>query len=247
MKNQNQEVFIMDDLQFRRNVYADPSNLDEETRKAINEDASREQFVNELESLDHDIKRALSVDVPEDLTQKLILKQTFASHRQQQKKKRVHLALAASVAFALGLSLNILQFSSAYNTLSDHALAHIYHEDGEFSNTMPANVTLASLNDKMSAFDGNFTSQIGDLISAEFCRFDGMKSLHLVFRGKTSPVTVFIVPQNEDLAIESQFADENFKGRAVSYQNSNVVIIGDENEELTKWQENVEKNVRWST
>ena len=112
---------------------------------------------------------------------------------------------------------------------------------------MPANVTLASLNDKMSTFDGNFTSQIGELISAEYCRFDGMKSLHLVFRGKTSPVTVFVVPQNEDLAIESQFADEKFKGRAISYQNSNVVIIGDENEELTKWQENVEKNVRWST
>ena len=78
----------MDDLQFRRNVYADPSNLDEETRKAINEDASREKFVNELESLDHEIKRALSVDVPENLTQKLILKQTFASHRQQQKNLR---------------------------------------------------------------------------------------------------------------------------------------------------------------
>ncbi|QOL24434.1 DUF3379 domain-containing protein [Thalassotalea sp. LPB0316] len=237
----------MDDLQFRRNVYADPSNLDEETRQAIKEDASREQFVNELTDLDRDIKQALAIDVPSDLTQKLILKQTFVSHRQQQKKKRVHLALAASVAFALGLSLNVLQFSSAYNSLSDHALAHIHHEDGEFANTMPANVTLASLNNKMATFNGSFSDHIGELISAEYCRFDGMKSLHLVFKGETSPVTVFVIPQNDKLTIESQFADEKFRGRAVAYQRSNIVIIGDENEELTKWQESVETSVRWST
>lgn len=237
----------MDDLQFRRNVYADPSHLDDETRQAIKEDANRQQFVDELETLDHKIKQALQVDVPDDLANKLILKQSFASHRQQQKKKRVHLALAASVAFALGLSLNILQFSSAYNSLSDHALAHMYHEDGDFSNYMPANVTLASVNNKMASFDGSFTEQIGELISAEFCRFDGMKSLHLVYRGETSPVTVFIIPQNEDLTIESQFSDERFKGRAMSFQHSNVVIIGDENEKLTKWQENVAKNLSWST
>ena len=247
MKNQKHEVLTMDDLQFRRNVYADPSHLDDETRQAIKEDANRESFVSELEALDQDIKQALDIDVPEDLKSKLILKQTFVSHRQQQRKKRVHLALAASVAFVMGLSLNFMQFSSAYNTLSDHALAHVYHEDGVFSNQMSANVTLASLNNKMETFDGSFNGQIGELISAEYCRFDGMKSLHLVYKGITSPVTVFIIPQNKDLEIESSFADENFKGRAVSYQNSNVVIIADENEKLNKWQENVESNIRWST
>jgi len=181
MKLLLREVNTMDDLQFRRSIYADPNSQDQEFLDAIASDPAKQKFAQEIHQLDDKINQAMNVDVPDDLYNKLILRQTLASHQQQKRKKRIHLAMAASVAFAVGLTLNFMQFSSAYTTLGDYALAHVYHEDNHWHNSDEANVSLSSLNQKMAAFDGSFLNAIGKLISADYCRFDSMKSLHLVF------------------------------------------------------------------
>ena len=43
----------------------------------------------------------------------------------------------------------------------------------------------------MVTFNGSFSESMGELIAADYCRFDGMKSLHLVFKGVTDTVAVF--------------------------------------------------------
>ena len=217
MMSRYSEVNTMDDLQFRRSIYADPKSTDDAVQQAIKEDPAKQEFAKELEALDDKVLAALKVPVPDDLYDKLILRQTLASHQQQKKKTRIQLAMAASVAFALGLGINFMQFSSAYTNVGDYALAHVYHEDGYFSNQDEAKVTLASLNKKMASFDGSFISKMGQLISADFCRFDGSKSLHLVFKGKSSPVTVFIVPKNEDWQYSEEFNDDRFRGRTMQF------------------------------
>jgi len=236
----------MDDLQFRRSIYADPNTDDEAILAAIKSDPAREKFAQELESLDEKIAQALNVEVPEDLSNKLILRQTLASHQQQKRKGRIQLALAASVAFAVGITFNTMQVSSAYANIGDYALAHVYHEDKYFSNDSETRVTLASLNEKMTSFNGRFSSDLGKLISAGFCRFDGMKSLHLTFQGESSPVTVFIIPHNDDLDFSQFFKDEKLQGQSMKYNNANVIVVGDENESLQQWRENIEKNISWS-
>ena len=236
----------MDDLQFRRSIYADPNTDDEAILAAMELDPSRKKFAQELNQLDDKIAQALNVSVPDDLCSKLILRQTLASHQQQKRKSRIQLALAASVAFAVGLTFNIMQVSNAYSNMGDYALAHVYHEDKYFSNDSEAKVTLASLNNKMTAFNGSFVSSLGKLISAEYCRFDGMKSLHLTFQGQSSPVTVFIIPHNEDLTFSDFFKDESLQGQSMKYTNANIIVVGDKNEPLQQWRENIEKNIRWS-
>lgn len=236
----------MDDLQFRRSIYADPNNKDQEFLDAINADPAKQKFAQEIKQLDDKIAQAMNVPVPDDLYNKLILRQTLASHQQQKRKKRIHLAMAASVAFAVGLTLNFMQFSSAYSTLGDYALAHVYHEDNHWQNSDEAKVSLTRLNQKMAAFDGSFLNTVGQLIAADYCRFDSMKSLHLVFQGKTSLVTVFIVPQNDDLRFDARFNDNNLQGRSEQFDKTNIIVIGDKNEPLKQWQENIRDNIRWS-
>lgn len=236
----------MDDLQFRRNLYADPSHLDEDIKAAMKADASKQQFVDELQAFDAQVAQAMKVDVPEGLKEKLILRQTLTSHHQQKRKTRIHLALAASVAFVLGIGFNSIQFSSAYDQLSDHALAHMYHEEGVFSNNDVANVTLASLNKKMATFGGNFNGLAGELISADFCRFDGIKSLHLVFRGEHAPVTVFVVPEQEELMLTSEFSDGKYFGESIDYKRSSLVIVGEKGEELSEWKTKLNDKITWS-
>jgi len=236
----------MDDLQFRRRIYADPNTRDEDMLDAIKSDPSKQSFAQELEDLDSKLFRALNVEVPSDLSDKLILRQTLASHQQQKRKSRVHLSIAASVAFAMGLTFNFMQFSSTYSTLGDYAIAHVAHEEDYFSNTSTENVSLASLNDKMATFNGSFTSRVGKLLFANFCRFDGMKSLHLVYQGETSTVTVFVVPNNEDLEFSANFTGNKLIGKSQHFTHSNIIVVGDKNEPLQKWQNAIDKSVNWS-
>ena len=101
----------MDDLQFRRSLYADPKSTDADILKAIQEDPSKQAFANDLDLFEQSLKSALDVEVPDDLANKLILRQTMADHTKQKKKYRVQLALAASVVFAVGITMNTFQFS----------------------------------------------------------------------------------------------------------------------------------------
>ncbi|NMP32984.1 DUF3379 domain-containing protein [Thalassotalea sp. M1531] len=236
----------MDDLQFRRSIYADPKNQDAEVIAAKNADPARAQFAKEIEQLDDQIASALNVPVPDDLCNKLILRQAMASHQQQKRKSRVHLALAASVAFAVGLTVNFLQFSSAYADIGDYALAHVYHEEGVFNNNATANVTLASVNNKMSTFNGSFVQNVGKLIAADYCRFDGVKSLHLVYQGKNSPVNVFIVPERGEVAFSQTFSDSKLNGQSLTFGENHVIIVGDKSEVLSQWQKNLSDNTQWS-
>jgi len=139
-----------------------------------------------------------------------------------------------------------MQFSSAYTNLGDYALAHVYHEIEQFSNDDENQVSLAYLNQKMTAFDGNFRKSLGKLISADYCRFDGMKSLHLVFQGLTNPVTIFIVPKNEQLAFSKKFNDESLYGESLSFKHANVIVVADKNESLNQWQRSIKDNITWT-
>lgn len=236
----------MDDLQFRRSIYADPKTTDADIRAAIEADPAKQKFAQELETLDDKTLAALNVPVPENLSEKLILRQSLASHQQQKRKSRVRLAMAASVAFAMGVTFTFLQFSSAYTNVGDYAIAHVNHEAKYFSNDGEANVTLASLNKKMASFNGSFNENFGELMMADFCRFDGMKSLHLVFKGESSPVNIFIVPNSDHLEFSSSFQGEDLRGSAINFNKSNIIVVGDEAESLKQWQERIAKNVRWS-
>lgn len=249
-KNLLCEANTMDDLQFRRGIYADPHNNDDtftnEMLEEINQDPAKKQFTKDIKQLDDKIAQAMNIPVPDDLANKLILRQALADHQQHKKKKRIHLAMAASVAFALGLTLNFLQFSSAHNTLGEYALAHIYHEQGHFHNDAEAKVSLASLNQKMATFGGNFSSSLGDLIFADYCRFDSIKSLHLVFQGKTDTVSVIVIPNDGELTFESNFNDDKLEGFSQQFKQANIIVVGDKNESLEQWQENLTKNLKWN-
>lgn len=240
----NDPINIMDDLQYRRSIYADPTSQDEALIAAQNADPTKKQLAQELYLFDQKIKQAMNIPVPDDLCHKLLLRQTLASHQQGKRKSRIHLALAASVAIIAGLVVNYLQFTSSYNNLGDYALAHVYYE--EFYNDDSNRVSLTSLNKKMTTFNGSFDESLGELISADYCRFDGMKSLHLVFQGLTDTVTIFVVPKEEHLAFAHKFSDNKLHGESIGFKQANIIVVADKNESLDKWERKINDNISWS-
>ena len=244
--NEGRSENIIDDLQFRRNIYADPTQLDSDMIAAQNADPAKKRLAQEVYQLDEKIKQALKVPLPDDLCHKLLLRQTLLSHQQEKRKTRIRFALAASVAIIAGIVINFLQFSNSYTNLGDYALAHVYHEQTAFSNDDNSRVSLASLNQKMTTFNGNFNESMGELISADYCRFDGMKSLHLVYKGVTDIVTVFVVPKKEHLAFTDTFNDNKLKGESFSFDQANILIVANKNESLSQWQHTIQNNITWS-
>ncbi len=236
----------MDDLEFRRFLLADPMSKDNAFEQAKNSSADRQKLSNDVERLNQHIAQALDVPVPGDLYNKLILRQTMANHQQKRKRSRIHLAIAASITFVVGIAFNFIQFSSAYTNIGDYALAHVYHEAEHFTNDGDSKVSLTRLNQKMASFDGSFTEILGDLMFADYCRFDGMKSLHLVFKGVKSPVNIFVVPENEQLSFSRVFADQKLNGQSISFKDKNIIIVGDQTESLEQWRDNINKSIRWS-
>ncbi|WP_085298043.1 DUF3379 family protein [Cognaticolwellia mytili] len=236
----------MDDLHIRRSILANPKARDEAMNEAIKNDPAKQKFVQDIDTLDEKIAQAMNIPVPDDLYNKLILRQTLASHQQQKSKTRVRLAMAASVAFVMGLTVNFMMFSSTYKNLGDYAIAHVDHEASHFSNTDQPNVTLASLNDKMASFKGSFDSTFGTLIFADYCRFDGSKSLHLVFQGESSPVNVFVLPNDEEIEFNAKFANDALEGRSLNFNHTNVIVVADKKEPLEQWQERIKNDIIWS-
>jgi len=236
----------MDDLHFRRSIYSDPNCQDAELLAAIEESPKRQKQALEMIAFDEKIKQAMQIPVPDDLCNKLILRQTFASHQQHQRKKRFHLAIAASVAICCGLLVNYMNFSYAYGNLADYSLAHAHHEEGHFANDSNSTISLTSLNSKMATFEGSFKSTLGKLIFADYCRFGGMKSLHLVYQGKTSPVNIFVVPKDDQVSFVDKFNDQKFFGETIGFKEANVIIVADKNESLNQWQNDVSKSINWN-
>ena len=236
----------MDELEFRRRLYSDPNSSEQEIIDAINSDTKRKQFSDELKSFDNQISNAMNVDVPDNLAEKLILRQSLHSHQQTKKKSRIHLAMAASVAMFVGIGASFIMTSSVYTNVADYSLAHYHHEADKFSNTGSSDYTLASFNQSVTDLNVSFSDKLGKLISSDECYFDGMNSMHLVFEGLVDNVTIFIVPKNEHLKYQTSFNEGNIHGITHQYKGGDVIIMGNKNEPLEHWQQKINDTIKWS-
>lgn len=236
----------MDELNFRRRLYADPNDSAQEISNACASDPAKARFKSEIQQLDEQIKNVLEVPVPDNLAERIFLGQSLAIQRAEKKKHRVHLAIAAGFAFAIGISLQLGGVSPRFDSISDHALAHMTEEMTHIPSS--ADYTLGQLNAKLASFGGHIDAPIAPIKFANFCDFDGTRSLHLVLAGTQGDVTVFVVPSDAKLAIRKHFSSLDFNGETIVAQSANVVIITKkDNENLGDWSNKINKAIKWQT
>ena len=235
----------MDELEFRRRLYAEPNENDPLIEAFAKEDADRNKFLNDIKQLDKDITDALNIPVPENLADKLILNQAIETHRVEKKKRRVHLAIAASVAFCCSILLNFTMKQAPLD-IGQHALAHMDHELYSLEPTTKR-YQLSQVNTQLAAFGGSVSDLPGEVSYSTFCDFDGQKSLHLVFQTAQGPVTLFIVPRNNGYNAKSQFQNERFNGQIYQTQKASLIIVGENGQDLDKYQKQVAENIIWET
>lgn len=229
----------MDELEFRRRAYGEPQSQDPEFLQAQKEASGRDAFVNDLKALDRKIAKALKVDVPEDLADKLLLRQQLTVHHKQRRRTTFLVAMAASVAFVFGLSFSLLRLGPV--DLGEHALSHVYHEYKALQSER--DIDLADINASLVSVRGlesaHFSSAPGRVVFKAYCDFQGVRSLHLVLEGDAGKVTLFIVPVEERMQLPTQFADNRYQGIGVKTEDAYLLLVGEEKSALEHLEQNL--------
>jgi hypothetical protein len=232
----------MDEFTFRRRIIAEPSDSSPDVMAACQEDKNKAQFKQEMEEFDKLLARSLDITVPDKLEEKILLGQSLQYHHKQKRKQRAHLAIAASFAFALGISFSFFNKEQQYFDTGQHALAHLQDELSHIPET--ADYTQAQLNAKLAQFGGEMTT-IAPVSFANFCDFDGIKSLHIVMKTPSGDVTIFVVPKHINLRTEPQFANERYQGRSREYRNANVMVVTNYETSISDWSNKVNEAIKW--
>ena len=244
----------MDDLEFRRTVMAEPNSKYPETQQkvqqAANSDSSKQAFLDEMRQFDDNLSAALKVDVPENLSERLILRQTLESHNHNRRRTYSYIAIAASIAFTLGLSFQFLALPENVNeNLGTHSLNHLAHERGYLATANEIN-TLAQVNSKLARFGGQMkpqlASSLGEPVFVNYCDFAGVTSLHLIYQTPEGRMSVFVAPSNSDIPFVSDFSDDNYIGKGLAFSKAHISVLGKDKQAVQDFSQKVEKSIDWS-
>ena len=106
----------MDDILFRHTAIATPNEKSEDFLDRLAESECAQKLVKESKEFDQLLKGSLNIDVPNDLADKILLEQSFAIEHEKTINNRWHIAIAASIAFVIGLSVPMLNTSINHQT-----------------------------------------------------------------------------------------------------------------------------------
>ncbi|MAD75353.1 MAG: hypothetical protein CML20_11285 [Rheinheimera sp.] len=221
----------MVDLSLRQALIADPQARSAKLAQAVAADPQLQQLQRQLLLDQVRIMQALTLDVPDTLAVKLLRQQMQLTQKTQTRRFTGAIALAASIAFVAGLTLNWFNYGFPDMTLGQHALAHVYHE-APYMDQMLAPQPLIQVNAKLASFGAELTDWSQSIVYSNFCDFRGTRSLHLVMQTEQGLATVFVVPADNQLKFEHNFSDGTYRGRSVALKNADLVVVSENEQDL---------------
>ncbi|GAA0291761.1 DUF3379 domain-containing protein [Psychrosphaera haliotis] len=233
----------MDDLTFRRRIYADPQDSDSDIKSACSADSKKAKFRAEMMGFDDKLKNALMIDVPENYADRVLLNKHLNSKNNKSKISTVRWAVAASIIFAVGISTSILYPLKNTTMLISHAISHMESELDHIPTN--SNYTLEQVNAKLAEFGGTLVDNIAAIKFVSFCRFEGTRSLHIVMSDKGEDVTVFIVPKDSGLSSQSTVSQNRYVGTSLSNKFADMVVITAEKSSAEDWKKRISSKINW--
>lgn len=262
----------MDDLEFRRQIIAQPNNEEQELLEFAEQDPKRQELIAQMQDFDNELNQALDIPVPKGLAERILAntpdyneplaseqsteagetEQTviepqsnvIASSSRFNKLGKLPLAMAASLLVAIGAFLFSNQQNINY-AAGEHALAHIYHEINSLNKT--DEFSLQQVNEKFAVLGGQLDELPGKVTYLMFCDFKGQRGLHLVFESEYGPMTVFIVPSKEQSfgLGENDFHDERFAGHIDRGPDADTILVASLGAPIDRYTGQINEAIRW--
>ena len=235
----------MDDILFRHTATATPNEKSENFLQRLADSDSDKAFVKQAKKFDADLQALLKVDLPDDLRDKILLEQSFVLENERITSGRWHIAIAASIAFIIGISLPLLNnFNHSPLDIGEVAMQHV---QAEYYFTAQSNerADLKMINAKLARYGAQAHGDLGDVTYVNYCNFEGTPALHMVMQGEKGQITVFVVPDDANFIKTEVFNNQHLKGITEKMGNSNVVIVGERDESLQTIRNVMQNNIQW--
>jgi hypothetical protein len=244
----------MDDILFRHTAIATPNDKSPEFLSRAAASECSKKLVEEAKDFDKLLKENLQIKVPTDLTNKILLEQSFALEHDKNISSRWHIAIAASIAFVIGLTVPMLGglISHAPETAktqvqSDIGSVALEHVKNEYFLTAKANenATLQTVNAKLAVYGATAKEGLGEVLFVNYCSFDGTSALHMILNGEKGRVTVFVVPEKGGFKPASNFSSDHLKGMSEKVGKASLVIVGEPDEPLEAMKQKLDNSIKW--
>jgi len=235
----------MDDILFRHTATATPNDRSDDFLQRLADSDQNKALVKEAKQFDASLKALLKVDVPEGLADKILLEQSFEVEKERIMSGRWHVAIAASIAFIIGITLPLL--SNYHHSPLDIGEVAMQHVQAEYYFTAQSNerADLKMVNAKLARYGAQAHGDLGDVTYVNYCSFEGTPALHMVMQGDKGQITVFIVPEEAKFIETKNFNNQHLKGITEKMGNTNVVIVGEKDESLQSIRNAMENNIHW--
>ena len=106
--------------------------------------------------------------------------------------------------------------------------------------------TLEQVNVKLARFGGHFKQSVGKTVFANYCDFEGVTSLHLIYEDENkNRVSVFVTPKNGNFDFVKDFSNDQFIGKGLSYGDAHVTVVGEDQQILEQYSQKISQNLDW--
>jgi hypothetical protein len=262
----------MDELEFRKRVYANPRDLDDETLTAARANPDYQKIVDEALAFEDSLAPLMeSPEVPEGLMAQLLsipekdelesptAAQTHSNVSPIRARKQSffqYYAVAASLVLAVGIVFSLSVNggpTSADIVFGNELLAHLHHDieeidditNGETYEVLgldEVNFSMANAGTRLVSYD---PAQDFDVRSAKPCEIlPAYRSAHLVLEGSYGAISVIVI-NNSPVDVEFSIRDERFNGIVVPMAQGNMILVGEKNEDLNQYVSMFSENVEW--
>lgn len=265
---------MMDELEFRTRVYANPGDLEQEVLDAARANPAYQQILDESLAFEGSLAASIaSTEISAGLKEKLLsipdessseedestnaANTTVTPIRARKQSFYQYYAIAASLVLAVGVvfSLNFNAGpSSADIVFGEELLDHLHHDIAEIDDITGGEtyaildmdeVNFAMANAGTKLVSQN-ASQNFEVRSAKPCEIiPAFESAHLVLQGAEGAISVIVI-NNSPVDVQFTIRDERFDGVILPMEEGNIVLVGEKNEDLSQYASLFSESVEWA-
>ncbi len=263
----------MDELEFRKRVYANPRYLESEVLDAARANPAYQKILDETVAFEDSLGTLVaSAEAPAGMMERLLAipegdesGEDIAAQpgsivspiRANTPSSFHYYAVAASLVLAVGIIFS-LSFnngpSSADIVFGEDMLEHLHHDIEEINDITggenyamlgldEVNSSLANAGTRLVRYD---ESQNFAVRSAKPCEIlPAYESAHLVLQGSQGAISVIVI-NNSPVDVQFSIRDDRFEGIVLPMEQGNMILVGEKNEDLRQYASLFSENVEWA-
>jgi len=215
----------MNCIDVHRKLTAEPNSKDKALLSHLEECSACANYLKSVKQFELSLTKATKIDIPDGLTERILLKQSFKQHNQQRDNRFKFFAMAASLLLVLGVSFNTANLKHLLNSslsLEEVAINHVTNELEHLNETK--NIQLAKLNTVLRPFNLKMNRSIGQINYASTCPIRNSRGVHIVLQEKNEIATVLVMP-NEYVTERTTHTKGNFTTTLIPIQTGSIAIV----------------------